>query len=92
MIEIDKTYKTKLSTGESFLVKRIEKNKVFGIYEKSPHLGLCSLEMGRLIDPTIKKEINFIIVKHRGVEIKIKNIKIFDLVNSYLEKSFNNEK
>ena len=52
--EVDKTYMTKLSTQEKFTVKEITYNKkgepiIRGIYESSPHLGLCPFEVNRLI-------------------------------------------
>ena len=54
-LEVNKTYLTKFSTRESFTVKRIDYNSkgtpvtVWGIYEKSPHLGICPLNPERLI-------------------------------------------
>jgi hypothetical protein len=53
-LEVDKTYITKFSTKESFTIKRIDTNSngrpitVWGIYEKSPHLGICPLNPERL--------------------------------------------
>ena len=52
--EVDRTYTTKFQTKEKFLVKEIILNKgervigFKGIYEKSPHLGLCPLGADRL--------------------------------------------
>lgn len=59
-LEIDKIYKTKFQTGESFQVKRIVYrhgndgpiSKVYGIYETSPHLGECPFDPERLINDT----------------------------------------
>ena len=58
------TYKTKMSTGESFKVIEIVynlKNKLInlkGIYLNSPHLGLCPMSPERLM--TEKEEIGII--------------------------------
>ena len=58
--EVGVTYTTKFATGEKFTVTRVRKNRydeveaVFGIYEKSPHLGECPLNMDRLI-PDVEK-------------------------------------
>ena len=54
-LEVDKTYVTKFATGERFTIKNIKYNSkgipvmLFGIYEKSPNSGLCSLKPERLI-------------------------------------------
>lgn len=55
--EVDKTYKTKMQVSEGFTIKRIiyhpqDKTKamwVEGIYETAPHLGLCPLNVDRLV-------------------------------------------
>ncbi len=49
-----KTYMTKFQTKEMFTVKKVitdknRKQRVYGIYEKSPHLGECGLDTDRLI-------------------------------------------
>lgn len=46
---ISMSYKTKMTTGERFTVSKISKDMVWGIYENSPHLGLCPLASNRLI-------------------------------------------
>ena len=53
MIEIDKTYNTNWAATERFTVKEIvmfkgKQIKVNGIFEKSPHLGLCPLDVNQL--------------------------------------------
>lgn len=54
-LEVEKTYMTKFSTGERFLLKKIKydgKGRLVGfdgIYESCPHLGICPLGAGRLI-------------------------------------------
>jgi len=54
-IEIDKWYMTKWSAPERFQVKKIiDRFRVLGIYEKSPHLGLCPLEVGALVNDKIE--------------------------------------
>ncbi len=52
--EVNKTYKTKMSTGELFTVKEISYDKkgnqvIKGIFESSPHLGICPFNVERLI-------------------------------------------
>jgi hypothetical protein len=53
--EVGVTYSTKFATGEKFTITKVKKNKydeveaVWGIYEKSPHLGECPINMDRLI-------------------------------------------
>lgn len=53
MIEIDKTYNTTWAATERFTVKEIisfkgKPSKVKGIFERSPHLGLCPLDINLL--------------------------------------------
>lgn len=56
--EEGKTYKTKMSTGESFLLTKIIKNvkgntiRFDGIYENNKELGVCPLSPERLIPET----------------------------------------
>lgn len=61
-LEIDKIYETKFQTGEKFLLKEIVtvvKNKetkismLKGIYVNTPHLGICPLNVDRLIPERI---------------------------------------
>lgn len=59
--EVNKTYRTKLQTGEQFTVTRdvYKRNKdglilgisdtIWGIWEKHPHLGECPIAKERLI-------------------------------------------
>ena len=53
--EVGVTYPTKFATGVKFTITRVRKNKydevveVWGIYEKSPNLGECPINMDRLI-------------------------------------------
>jgi len=76
-IEIDKTYTTKMSTGDKFLVKKITNNKegkpiqVHGIYEKYPHLGICPINIERLIPESIDGEV-VEVCPHCGEEIASK--------------------
>lgn len=76
-IEVDKTYITKMSTADKFLVKRITNNKdgkpvqVHGIYEKYPHLGECPLNVERLIAETVDGEVAEV-CPHCGEEITYK--------------------
>jgi hypothetical protein len=68
-IEVGKTYQTKFSTKEKFLVTEIitkiighDENKepiikvlyFFGIYETTPHLGTCPLNAERLIPEKVE--------------------------------------
>ena len=65
-LELNKTYKTKMQTGEKFTITEIITSKpsekiinVKGIYESSPHLESCPLDPERLIPETetVVKEI-----------------------------------
>lgn len=53
--EVDKKYQTKFQTGEFFIIKKIVYRKdgnissLSGIYETSPHLGICPINPDRLI-------------------------------------------
>jgi hypothetical protein len=52
---LDRSYKTKFQTGDTFLVKKISTDKngkvtgLWGIYENKPELGLCPLDSNRLV-------------------------------------------
>jgi hypothetical protein len=46
---IGETYDTKFSTGERFTLTRIGKTQAYGIYERSPELGICPLGIERLV-------------------------------------------
>ena len=68
-LEVGKTYTTKFATNEKFTITRIPENKgqksntVYGIYEKSPHVGICPLDEGRIIHD--KQFIEAIYVCHK---------------------------
>jgi hypothetical protein len=47
--EVGVTYNTKLSTGERFTITRIEKDKVWGIYEDHADIGECPWRIERLV-------------------------------------------
>ncbi len=49
MIQVGFIYKTKFQTGEHFIVKEIRKTYVMGIYINALHLGLCPLNIDRLV-------------------------------------------
>lgn len=56
-LEVNKTYKTKFQTGESFLIKEIPnplRYNVYGIYEQQPHLGIVTIAIDRLIPERIE--------------------------------------
>ena len=66
LFEVGKTYKTAIATGENFklttdpyvrdengVIERV-KQIIYGVYEKSPHLGNCPLLIQRLIPETEK--------------------------------------
>lgn len=68
--EVGKTYKTKFQTGERFTITKIITRpflkttiiiRVFGVYEKAPHLGECPLDHERLIPETktITKDVEY---------------------------------
>ena len=65
--EVGKTYQTKFSTGWKFLVKEViykeikvdggfqkKETEARGIYENSPHLGICPLNIERLIPDRVE--------------------------------------
>jgi hypothetical protein len=55
--EVGQSYKTKFATGDTFTITRLDKNKydevlaIWGIYDRSPHLGECPIGVDRLIQP-----------------------------------------
>lgn len=73
LFEIDKTYQTKMSTGEKFTIKEIiyQNDKQItakGIYEFHPNIGICSYPIDRLIPDKIEDgEIN--VCEHCGEPI-----------------------
>lgn len=53
-LEVNKTYKTKMQSGELFTITKIINNSyVEGIYANSPDLGKCPLLADRLINDKI---------------------------------------
>lgn len=58
-LEEGKTYKTKFATGEHFTIKTIVKDKtgkairLQGIFEHSPNLGECPLNVDRVIPDSV---------------------------------------
>ncbi len=65
MIELNKTYRTKLATGDLFTVTKINKDRIMGIWVGLEHLGECPLYIDRLIDPDFKEKFD--------IELSIKN-------------------
>lgn len=63
-IEVNKTYQTKFQVPEPFTVKEVKKSYVLGIYESSPHLGLCPLNADRL--KTVEKQKETTLAKLRN--------------------------
>lgn len=58
-LEVNKTYRTKMQTGEKFTITEIITSKpsekiikIKGIYESSPQIGSCPLDPERLIPET----------------------------------------
>ena len=55
---VGETYITKFTSAERFMVTEVVKDKggivvnINGIYENSPHLGICPIDAGRLIPKT----------------------------------------
>ena len=47
--EADKTYTTKFQTGWHFHIQRIEKQLAYGIYLEMEHLGVCGLDLERIL-------------------------------------------
>ena len=68
-LEEGKTYTTKFATVERFTITKIpdtkgkKLNTVYGIYEKSPHVGECPLDVNRIIHD--KQFIEAIYVCHK---------------------------
>ena len=60
-LEEGKTYKTKFQTGDTFTVVKIFKDKktseiyrVEGIYENAKHLGICPLDVNRILPDKVE--------------------------------------
>lgn len=61
-LEVDKTYKTKFQTKDTFTIRRIDKKStgviitVWGIYDSHPDLGICPLSPERIIPDKMEVE------------------------------------
>jgi len=58
---VGETYNITGQCPEPFEITKIEKNKVWGIYTKRPHLGICPLDINSIHKKQIEKIVDVLV-------------------------------